>query len=214
MRSYRAARAYFSNLEFLSFCVVILGILVAGGSLLFSARFAQNFPEVPNMGFMFLAMLPGLAVAFIGFMGLVLSQIGRAGVDSAEYGQQSLKVSREQLEISRQRMMQGAIAEPSYAAIEAAKREIRHGLADPAPSSYGHAPAPASVEPGTTPLGGAINYEGQTIRAVEGGYVFGKAVFDTLEEAKAQIRALSSKDPSSTLQTPSGGVTLGGATRS
>ena len=213
MRSYRAARAYFSNLEFLSFCVAILGIVIAGGSLLFSATIAKEFPGIPDIGFMFLAMMPGLAIAFIGFMGLVLSQIGRAGVDSAEYGQQSLKVSREQLEISRQRLMQGSMAEPSYAAVEAAKREIRHGLADPSPG-YGYAPAPTSATPSAdrTPLGSAITFQGETIRVVEGGYVFGKAVFDTLEEAQAQIRSLHATD-----QTPSSqehATLLGGATRS
>ena len=53
----------------------------------------------------------------LGFYGLALVQMGRAGVDSAEYSQQSLEVARQQLEVSREVLDQGKKTAASYAAL-------------------------------------------------------------------------------------------------
>lgn len=187
MRSYGAARSYFSILEFLSWCIIVLGGLVAIGSIMALGSMSRNFGGSPMAGLA--GLIPGASVMFAGFMGLVLSQIGRAGVDSAEYGQQSLKIAREQLEISKQGLKQGSMLEQGYAALQAAKDELRHGD-DPAAASYANATPDAaaakaetvSYEPGDT-----IEYRGKTIRVVEGGYVFGDTIFDTLQKAKARV---------------------------
>ena len=99
MRSYEAARSMFAFLSFLSWVVIILG----GFAALFGGAAASEMMRSGDqfIGFM-VGAIPGLILALLGFFGLVFAQIGRAGVDTAEYGQQSLQISREQLEVSRQ----------------------------------------------------------------------------------------------------------------
>lgn len=187
MRSYGAARSYFSILEFLSWCIIVLGGLVAIGSIMALGSMSRNFGGSPMAGLA--GLIPGASVMFAGFMGLVLSQIGRAGVDSAEYGQQSLKIAREQLEISKQGLKQGSMLEQGYAALQAAKDELRNGDA-PAAASYANAKpdaAAAKAETASYEPGDTIEYRTKTIRVVEGGYVFGGTIFDTLEKAKARV---------------------------
>lgn len=116
MRSYEAARTYFGVLGFLSWCVIILGGFVALGSLVAVGQMSRNFGGSSMAGLA--GLIPGVAVMFAGFMGLVVVQIGRAGVDSAEYGQQSLKVAREQLEISRQGLKRQQADSQSFAALK------------------------------------------------------------------------------------------------
>jgi hypothetical protein len=64
-----------------------------------------------------LGAAPGFILAMLGFYGLALVQMGRASVDSAEYGQQSLEVARQQLEVSREVLDQGKKTAASYAAL-------------------------------------------------------------------------------------------------
>lgn len=146
MRSYEAARSYFSFLGFLSWCVIILGGIVAIGALIAMGQMSRSFGGSPMAGLA--GIIPGIAIMFAGFMGLVLVQIGRAGVDSAEYAQQGLQISREQLEISRQRLKQGAIREQGYAALQAAKEDLKSSSEPPAAAS--HADATTAREPKET----------------------------------------------------------------
>ncbi len=189
MRSYEAARTYFSFLAFLSWCVIILGVIVAIGALTALGQMSRSFGGSPMAGLA--GLIPGIAITFLGFLGLVGVQIGRAGVDSAEYAQQGLKIAREQLEISRQALKQGSILEKGYAKLQAAKEGLQSEMIPSATApatSYanakpaGEAGAEITHQPGET-----IGYRGKTIRAVDAGYVFGGTIFATLDKAKARI---------------------------
>ena len=105
LRSYEVARKTFSFLEIVGWSVVVLGI-VAGFILAGSAgRYAGD-------GQKFLLFLLGASGSLLGLFMVGAVQNWRAGVDSAEYGQQALKVAREQLEISKRGLKsQGADAQ-------------------------------------------------------------------------------------------------------
>ncbi len=115
MRSYEAARSYFSFLGFLSWCIIILGGFVAVGAIVAISEMSRSYGGSPMAGLA--GLVPGVGIMFAGFMGLVVVQIGRAGVDSAEYAQQSLQIAREQLEISRQSQRSGIQGADGFAAV-------------------------------------------------------------------------------------------------
>jgi len=113
MRSYDAARGSFGLFEILARIIIAVGILaaVAGGGLA-AESMGRNAP--PALAAV-LGAIPGVLIALAGFFGLALAQMGRATVDSAEYAQQALSVSRQQLELSREVLAQGETAASSYA---------------------------------------------------------------------------------------------------
>ena len=100
MRSYGAARTCFSILGFLSWAVIIFGALIALVGIGTMGQMSRGYggPSMAGLA----GVLPGAIVMFLGFLGLVGVQMGRATVDTAEYTQQGLKIAREQLEISKQ----------------------------------------------------------------------------------------------------------------
>jgi hypothetical protein len=106
MRSYEAARALFSFIAFLGWLTIIAGIM----ALVIGAAFAGN----SRMDFAFVAVVPGILITITGFLTVAMAQIGRAGVDSAEYAQQMLQVSRDQIDLSKQMIRQGQIATEGY----------------------------------------------------------------------------------------------------
>ena len=113
MRSYEAARGYFSFLSFLAWSCIVLGGLVA--LLGVSAAVEASRFGAGGLAAVFAAM-PGLALFGVGFFFLVYIQTARATVDSAEYAQQALKVSRDQLSISQQllKLAEGREAAATY----------------------------------------------------------------------------------------------------
>lgn len=114
MRSYEAARGLFSFLAFCSWGIIIVGgivALAAGGAL--SSGLGGN----PSAMKLFFAFMPGAGISLVGLYGLAMVQMARAGVDSAEYGQQSLGLARQQLEVSREALTQGKQLAASYAAL-------------------------------------------------------------------------------------------------
>ena len=110
MRSYDAARGYFSFLEVLSWALIVLGTIVA---FVAAAAAGSNSAMLA-----FVAVAPGAILAATGFFCLVFIQSSRASVDSAEYAQQSLQLSRDQFEVSKQllRLAQGKDTPATYAA--------------------------------------------------------------------------------------------------
>ncbi|WP_298921474.1 hypothetical protein [uncultured Roseobacter sp.] len=124
MRSYEAARGLFSFLSICAWGVIIIGVIVAliGGNAAASGIRGQTELQV------LLGAAPGAIVAVAGFFGLALVQMGRASVDSAEYGQQVLEVSRQQLEVSREALAQGKTTAASYAAF--ARTSAASAMAD------------------------------------------------------------------------------------
>lgn len=110
MRSYEAARSLYSFLGFCSWMVIIVGGIIAFGGATATSAFARNAGPIQAI----LAAAPGIIISVVGFYGLAIVQLGRAGVDSAEYAQQALQVSRDQLEVSRQVLEQSQKTAASY----------------------------------------------------------------------------------------------------
>jgi len=150
MRSYEAARGSFSLFEFLARLVIVVGVLAAiGGGILAAESLGRNVPPPLAAA---LGALPGGLIGLAGFFGLAMAQMGRATVDGAEYAQQALSVSRQQLELSQEALVQGKATAASYA--ELLKQQPVSKVNSPGTavnsdtgSSYGNRPAQA--EPGT-----------------------------------------------------------------
>lgn len=222
MKSYGAARFYFGVLEFLSWCIIILGALVAIGAIMALGQISRNIGGSSMAGLA--GLIPGVSLVFAGFFGLVSAQTGRAGVDSAEYGQQSLKITREQLAISKQGLKHDANGGKGFAALAAAKEELRTGE-NPSKASFAHEKPgkdPAKPESVSYQPGDIIDYRGKVIRVVEAGYVFAGTVYAKLAKAKArvdeEVYALpyehDNPQPNDDGLSTNNGPTFGGVTRS
>ncbi|MGC9417817.1 MAG: hypothetical protein ACP5EN_02485 [Rhodovulum sp.] len=202
MRSYQAARFYFSFLGFLSWCIIVFGGIVVAIAISSADDLAQN------IGIVFIPVLLGIGgtIGLAGFMGLVLVQIGRAGVDSAEYAQQSLKVARDQLEISRSAMFAGGDRPAGF--------EDLHAEPDPIEPAQSVAAAPEPKAP-TVPVAAepaapepkeeappaiedqTIEHRGQLIEQRDGRYYVGTESFFNLSYAKGFVNSrLDSKQKS------------------
>ncbi len=90
MRDYSTARSILSLVEFTCWAGVLVGVIIAFSSVGVASR-GFGAPGI-------LAAIPGIGIGILSLFGVALVQMGRAGVDSAEYGQQALKVARDQLE--------------------------------------------------------------------------------------------------------------------
>lgn len=86
---------------------MVIGI-IAGFALVESAdRYATDSQK-------FLLFLIGAGASMVGLFMVGSVQNWRAGVDSAEYGQQALRIAREQLEISKQSLKRGQADQNSF----------------------------------------------------------------------------------------------------
>lgn len=95
MRSYEVARTIYSILEILAWASIVIGLIAALGGASAGSSFARN-------GAGLLGAVPGIIIMISGIFLVGSVQSWRANVDSAEYGQQMLKVARDQLEVSKQ----------------------------------------------------------------------------------------------------------------
>ncbi len=195
MRSYEAARSLFAFLSFLSWVVIILG----GFAALFGGAAAS---EMMRYGEQFIGLIagaiPGLILALMGFFGLAFAQIGRAGVDTAEYSQQSLQISREQLEVSRQALRHGEEVKNGFASLKAQ-------AAPPVTASYAgiNGQKRNDVPAEDLPVSAAtyaktIDYNGQRIQVLDHGYHFASTFFTTLEAAHKYVDELETAPKSLT----------------
>jgi hypothetical protein len=116
MRSYAAARGLFSVLSALSW------VMIVGGGFLAIAGFEYGGQmRTPNPLAMAITMgAPGVALGLFGFIMLATSQVGRASVDTAEYSQQMLQLSREHLDVSRQSLRHGEQLKTGFEGLKAA----------------------------------------------------------------------------------------------
>ncbi len=199
MRSYEAARGYYSTLEFLAWGVIALGAIVAFGGLVTASQVGRGFGSSASTFAIVSAFLPGVGLAFVGFLGLVICQNGRAAVDSAEYSQQLLKVARDTLEVSKQALRQsGVAADPSFSAAPQTERPE-----PPLTSSATFAPASASDANGAksdAEPAAPISYNGATIGVENGTYKYAGLMFHDLDKAKAYVDQLG-VNQSASLQT-------------
>lgn len=207
MRSYEAARGLFSFLAVCSWVVIGLGAIVAFGGLSAATSFGRNAGMLQALA----GATPGLVLAMLGFFGLALVQMGRANVDSAEYGQQSLAVARQQLEVSKQALQQNRQTAPSYAtdnsqqkpsAATPAATEPKASYTQPPPKPTAmNAPADAPAidkqrEPSALPrpgletpvselLGEKVTIAGRELVLADGTYHYGSMTFSSPERAEA-----------------------------
>jgi hypothetical protein len=193
MRSYGAARSLFSIVSLFAWAMIIAGVIgvFAGGSI--AGEWAR-WNRVPEEIGLLLGIVPGIILTVIGFLGLVTAQMGRSGVDSAEYGQQMLQIARDHLEISRQTLHKGEAPRLSFEALS-------EGRSDAGTASYaGHlgqagiAADPTSVPPDSMSQPALIAYKGREIAALEQGFHFAGTAFETLSEAQTHIDQLVRED--------------------
>ncbi len=186
MRSYQAARSYYSFLEFLSWCFIVFGVIVAIVAITAMSQVSRGFGGSSSLGIA--GLIPGLMVSFMGLIGLILAQSGRAQVDCAEYAQQALQVSRDQLEISMRLFKQGNKKEQGYATKHAARDAITGQTSTAA--SFQSKPSDATTNPSNQhEIGSTIDYRGEEIRVVGAGYVLRDRVFSTYDQVTARIDA-------------------------
>ena len=118
MRSYEAARGLFSFMSFVGWVIIAGGVLAAIAGIGIGNEMGRNGygrgpgPEV------LLFILPGVGIGIVGVITLALAQMGRAGVDTAEYSQQMLQISRESLDVSRQSLRQSEHLRTSFEALK------------------------------------------------------------------------------------------------
>ena len=179
MRSYEAARSLFSFLGFCAWSVVVLGGIVA-------LLGAGSVSQYAGGGAGLLAMVPGLGIALAGLLLVAFVQIGRANVDTAEYTQQMLKISRDQLDVSKQSLKQGDAFQKNYARLN---KESGDTSRDKGYAKKTAEPEKA-VKPKSVPLKQIeqkIAYRGYTILAKDDKFHVNKAVFEKIEFAKEHI---------------------------
>ena len=186
------------------------GAIVALGGASVGSGLSRNAGALQAL----LGAAPGIILAMIGFFGLALVQMGRANVDSAEYGQQALQVARDQLEVSRQSLQQGRQLAASYApqavkkspvaaaqtvdksADAGASYDSRVAATTPVTTSNGTAqinggskesvlPSPDLETPKPELLGEKIKVAGRDLVLVDGTYRYGSMGFTSLEKAEA-----------------------------
>jgi hypothetical protein len=193
MRSYQAARSLFSFISFFSWILLFSGIILifAGGDMAIEMSRYNRVPEIVGL---ILGVIPGIVTTIIGFFALVSSQMGRAGVDSAEYGQQMLQIAREQLDVSRQTLHKGDALRQSFEALASTKE------ASSSASYAGHLTQPKATDdtspalPASASQPTVIGYKGKEIAALENGFHFAGTAFPSLAAAQAHIDLLMPND--------------------
>ncbi len=163
---------------------------------------------------MLLGAAPGIILAMLGFFGLALVQMGRANVDSAEYGQQALQVARDQLDVSRQSLQQGKQLAASYAAQAVEKSPVAAAPTADKPADAGASydsraadttsvgtsngsaqinsaskgpllPRPDLEIPTPELLGEKVKVAERDLVLVDGTYRYGSMSFSSVEKAEA-----------------------------
>jgi hypothetical protein len=182
MKSYEAARSLFSFLAFISWSVVAVGVIVALVSVGSVSQYAGS-------GAGMLAMIPGIGIGITGFILVAFVQMGRASVDTAEYTQQMLKVSRDQLEVSRQSSKLAEHQHKSFASVTSQpepKTGFERANFDSPSESKNEQKKTAFIAAPTPPMleGEQLEYMGQTITHKSGMFLVGAQSFSSLNHAK------------------------------
>lgn len=186
MRSYEAARSLFSFLAFCAWSVVVIGVLVA----LIGAGGGSRYG---GAGAGLLAMVPGIGIAIAGLLLLAFVQMGRAGVDTAEYTQQMLKISRDQLDVSKQSLKQGDAFQKSYSSLNKETKDTPQKSGYGAKTTKPEKAAP-SLETPVSNYGKKTSYNGHAISEANGMFHVANAEFRQIEHAKEHIDMLCEKD--------------------
>lgn len=188
MRSYEAARSYFNFLGVLSWGVIAIGAIVALFSIVAAGEMSRGYGGAGMAGLA--GILPAAVIMFTGFMGLVIVQIGRAGVDTAEYTQQMLKIARDQLEVSRQALRGPHSPANSFA-------DVGDGT-EGSSSAYENLESKRDESEPIDTVNAAIEnaietYKGHAIEKSGPAFLVGNKGFLNLEAARVHIDALVAK---------------------
>lgn len=99
---YRTSLAFFSFLEAIAWCAVVIGVLSIFGGFIAASQVREAFTgETAGFRAGMFGTIPGFVITFLSLLCVVLVQIGRAAVDTAAMTDQILLVSREQLQIAK-----------------------------------------------------------------------------------------------------------------
>lgn len=192
MRSYGAARGYFSLLGFLAWCQIFGGGFIAFAAVGIASELSR-FSGPPSVVTISIAAMPGVLICLFGLFGLAMVQNGRATVDMAELTQQMLKVARDQLEVSQQALQKGGSAAQSFEAIAAATDIAGGGGHRSAKASEWAEASDDNQQPAletsevTRGARGLLTYNGQTIAKAGGSYLVDGIAFASLDAAKKHI---------------------------
>ncbi len=203
MHEYKTARSIFGFMEFCSWALVVVGVIV------FLAGFAGGRALAGAAGMV--GALPGLLMVFVGILSVMLVQIGRAAVDTAEMTGKLLNNSTEELAIlkaqnARSLAQSGGMAktvETPPAAVKSAPpaTPVPSSVRDEQPRERPVAPTPAReavappatnerIEPVfSTPASAErkLLHNGKTIRITDDGAFVGMLRFNDVEPAKVFI---------------------------
>ena len=187
MRSYEAASSLFSFLAFIAWSVVVIGVIVA----LVGAAGASQYG---GSGAGLLAMVPGIGIGITGFILVAFNQMGRATVDTAEYTQQMLEISRGQLEVSKQGLqLQGGSPVTSFAA----NSETNDGKLSLQGNDASYASEPAentdqSIEKMPKEIQSEYEIQGnKLVQNTDGTFKYDSLEFVSLDGVKEHIRIQS-----------------------
>lgn len=186
MRSYQNARKVLGIIELFGWCAIAAGVLLsvvgwdaAGATDLSFGAGSSLVEEISSA-------LPSIAIALLGVLTVVQCKSGRASFDAAEYGQQTLEITRQSLEATRQALQQDNMAaSPSFTT---------------ARQSNGSEPLPSDEDPSATVNATeadgemltaqdaeTIEYKGVKIFVGSGVYQCDGIRFEKLENAKAYV---------------------------
>lgn len=183
MRDYTVARTLLTLVEIACWIGVVAGVIIAFSSVGLASR---SFGAAPG----FVAAIPGIAIGLLSLFGVAMTQMGRASVDSAEYGQQMLKVARDQLDVSKQALKQSQVFQTSFAGLAQAT-DAPDTVADAVPvASFSQTATtmnkddetPAKSSDGTLKVyGDSLTYKGKNGYLIDGKWHLNGIPFNTRE---------------------------------
>ena len=185
MRSYETARSLFSFLAFCAWSTVGVGVIAAFVG-------AGSVSRYGDSGAAFLAMMPGIGISLIALFQVAVIQNARATVDTAEYTQQMLKISRDQLQVSEQALKQGDAFQKSYAALNKETNDAPQSMGYAAQATKSEKAASSPKSP-ISNYGKRTSYNGHAISESNGIFSVENAAFRHIEHAKEHIDMLREK---------------------
>lgn len=171
MHEYRTARTIFGFMEFVSWALVVIGVIVFLAGMSGGASMSRSFGG-SSLGAL-TGALPGIFLTIVGIMCVMLVQVGRATVDTAEMTGKLLKNSNEELKLLKS---QGARVAPDARPAGAAKT----GPSRDSPASH-----EASNLGETNPS--VVKHRGQRIDVAVDGVFVGRERFASIDDAKVHI---------------------------
>ncbi|MEL7190606.1 MAG: hypothetical protein AAGK17_13720 [Pseudomonadota bacterium] len=178
--NYDAARNVLGLAEFLMWGGVAVGALIA----LTGATAATNsFGGVTAIA----GAIPGLSLALASFIGVVLIQMAKANVDTADYTYQMLDVSRQNLEVSKQVQKSGAKAPATFAELAEKEGAKAPPITAQPKASYADTAKPANEPTLSANPNKVMDYRGSEITKSAHGYHVDGQTFENIALAQSFI---------------------------